>query len=86
MILMRRAHHACSVVLAVAVFQGSPARAAAPDPEPGREVYRQFCESCHGPDMVTSSKLVFGMPAWRALLTDEDVGNLWAYVRSGAVR
>jgi len=25
-----------------------------------------------------------GMPSWRDMLTDEDVANLWAYVRSGA--
>jgi mono/diheme cytochrome c family protein len=72
--------------------------------EQGSAVYAQYCESCHGRDMVTSSTLVFdlrkfpkddlarfrasvlngkgGMPAWRDTLSDEDVANLWAYVRS----
>ena len=27
----------------------------------GRDLYQQYCESCHGPDMVTSSKLVFDL-------------------------
>jgi mono/diheme cytochrome c family protein len=97
------------VALALTVSIASATFAAAPDPEQGHELYRQFCESCHGADMITTSKLVFdlrrfppseadrfrnsvlngtggGMPAWRDSLTAEDVANLWAYVRSGAIR
>ena len=72
--------------------------------EQGADLYKQYCESCHGRDMVTTSTLVFdlrkfpksetarfrssvqngkgGMPAWRDTLSDEDVANLWAYVKS----
>lgn len=74
--------------------------------EQGADLYKQYCESCHGRDMVTTSTLVFdlrkfpkseaarfrssvltgkgGMPAWRDTLSDEDVANLWAYVKGEA--
>ena len=42
----------------------SPAGAATTDAqliEQGRELYRQHCETCHGADMVTTSKLVFDL-------------------------
>ena len=29
--------------------------------EQGRDVYRQYCEACHGVDMATTSKLVFDL-------------------------
>lgn len=83
---------------------GEPAAAV----EQGSELYRQYCESCHGRNMITASGLAFdlrkfpkedaarfrtsvmngkgGMPSWRDTLTDEDVANLWAYVRSGGVQ
>ncbi|HZQ61153.1 MAG TPA: cytochrome c [Casimicrobiaceae bacterium] len=76
--------------------------------EQGSEIYKQFCESCHGRDMATTSALVFdlrkfpksdaerfrtsvldgkgGMPSWRDTLSEEDVANLWAYVRSGGTK
>lgn len=76
--------------------------------EQGGELYRQYCESCHGRNMITASGLAFdlrkfpkddagrfrtsvmngkgGMPSWRDTLTDEDVANLWAYVRIGGVQ
>ena len=88
----------------LAALLAGPARA---DPaEQGREVYGEFCVTCHGRDMVSPGAVSFdlrkfpkddfarfrnsvlngkgaAMPAWRDKITDEDLNDLWAYVRSG---
>ena len=76
--------------------------------EQGADLYRQYCESCHGRDMITAGGVAFdlrkfpanegerfgrsvlngkgGMPSWRDTLSNEDVANLWAYVKSGGAK
>lgn len=95
----------CTILLGVVPTAGGAEDTAI---EQGRELYKQYCESCHGRDMATSSSLVFdlrkfpkteserfrtsvlngkgGMPSWRDTLSDEDVADLWAYVRSGQAK
>jgi len=80
--------------------------AAADAAEQGREVYGEFCVTCHGRDMVAPGAISFdlrkfpkddferfrnavlngkgqAMPPWRGKISDEDLNDLWAYVRSG---
>jgi mono/diheme cytochrome c family protein len=91
--------------LALCLGFGSVAQAGDPA-EQGREVYGEFCVTCHGRDMVAPGAISFdlrkfpkddferfrnavldgkgpAMPPWRGKISDEDLNDLWAYVRSG---
>jgi len=92
---------------ALALCLGFGGGVAAADPaEQGREVYGEFCVTCHGRDMIAPGAISFdlrkfpkddfdrfrnavlngkgpAMPPWRGKISDEDLDDLWAYVRSG---
>ncbi len=92
--------------LALCAWASCGQHALADPVEQGREVYAEFCVTCHGRDMVAPGALSFdlrtfpkddfarfqnavlngkgqGMPRWRDKITDADLDDLWAYVRSG---
>jgi cytochrome c6 len=92
--------------LALCLGLGGGIAHAADPAEQGREVYGEFCVTCHGRDMVAPGAISFdlrkfpkddferfrnavlngkgqAMPPWRGKISDEDLNDLWAYVRSG---
>ena len=90
--------------LAIGVTLSAGARA--DDADLGREVYDDFCVTCHGRDMVNPGGVTFDLrkfpkddferfrnavlegkppakPPSRGKISDDDIKQLWAYVRGG---
>lgn len=103
---MQRAAGALCSVLWLAVWGASGTPSLADDVELGRDLYDEFCVSCHGRDMVNPGGVTFdlrkfpkddferfrrsvldgkppAMPSWREKVNDDDLRQLWAYVRGG---
>jgi cytochrome c6 len=96
----------CRICWTLALCLGLGSSVAADPAEQGREVYGEFCVTCHGRDMVAPGAISFdlrkfpkddfdrfrnavlngkgqAMPPWRGKISDQDLDDLWAYVRSG---
>ncbi len=69
--------------------------------EKGKQMYKQLCLRCHGPEMVAGNNAFDlrtfplndrarffnsvtngkrAMPPWKGILTEEEIGIVWAYV------
>ena len=59
--LLGRAAIAFGFAIASCCNPGIAASTGAQQIEQGRDLYHQHCETCHGADMVTTSKLVFDL-------------------------